>query len=346
MVTVRSVDAIKEITPFWASKFAAITSDPEARSLLLSELKWDAKTLEEATQLTALQFFKHFPLAGFLVERTKIDQLSRLPCVEHIHEFPDDYGLNYLRIVQRLHYVVEHNEGERISVVNMSLQAPDSYLFEEKEAMNVATRILTERGIVVVVAAGNFGPANNTLNRWSVAPWVIGVGASYADGKRLWERSSRGIPHDPLYHPTVVAPGVDVIGWRAPECIYPAVDAEGKYAVASGTSFATPQVSGIAARCWEFIDVLEKSDAVVEWKRIVESQLGLSTRPLTGSPEVVKRMIEDMAVSLSGYEIHEVGRGFVDNDIVTQYLSSFRLSNFVKVYAFKNGDTENAIPHT
>ncbi len=226
MVTVLSrwsQDAIKEITPFWASReFPAISSDPERRSLLLSDLKWDAKTLEEAIQLAALQSFKHFPLVGFLVERTKIDQLSRLPCVEHIHEIPDDYSLDYLRIVKGLHYVLEYNESEMhpgISVVNMSLQAPDSHLFEEKEAMNVATRILTERGIVVVIAAGNFGPENNSLNRWSVAPWVIGVGAGYADGKRLWERSSRGIPDDPLYHPTVVAPGVDVIGLRAPEGI-------------------------------------------------------------------------------------------------------------------------------
>lgn len=49
--------------------------------------------------------------------------------------------------------------------------------------MNVATRILAENGITVVVAAGNFGPANNTLNRWAVAPWAIGVGAAYADGQ-------------------------------------------------------------------------------------------------------------------------------------------------------------------
>jgi len=133
-------------------------------------------------------------------------------------------SLAYLNIIKGLHYVIEFNQSgkkQEINVVNMSLQPLELYPFQEKEAMNIATPLLTERGIVVVIATGNYGDrGNNTLNPWSVAPWAIGVGTTYRDGKRLWERSSKGVLGDPLYHPTVVAPAVDIVGWRSPErCI-------------------------------------------------------------------------------------------------------------------------------
>jgi hypothetical protein len=43
-----------------------------------------------------------------------------------------------------------------------------------------------------------------SLNPYSVAPWVIGVAAGTKDGK-LADFSSRGIEGDPLYHPTITA---------------------------------------------------------------------------------------------------------------------------------------------
>src|SRR2546427_12436924 len=79
------------------------------------------------------------------------------------------------------------------------------------------------RGITVVFAAGNAGPNQNTLNPYSVAPWVIGVAAGCklvtpdptnsaihcADqtGQNpapiLAAFSSRGIPNDPTHHPDI-----------------------------------------------------------------------------------------------------------------------------------------------
>ena len=43
-------------------------------------------------------------------------------------------------------------------------------------------------------------------------------------------------------------------------------------------------------------------------------------------------MIEDMAIEMPGYERHEVGAGFVNNDISARYFENFKLSNFIKVF--------------
>ena len=83
------------------------------------------------------------------------------------------------------------------------------YPYNANEPMNVATSRTVEKGVTLFVAAGNEGTLmkGNSLNPWSVAPWVIGVGATTADGSRLLNSSSRGSPDTPEQTPFVVAPG-------------------------------------------------------------------------------------------------------------------------------------------
>jgi subtilisin family serine protease len=108
-------------------------------------------------------------------------------------------------------------------VINMSFAGP----FDPAVGRALATA--HKKGIVLVAAAGNAGPKSPPLFP-AADPNVIAVTATDIDD-RLFPASNRG------RHIAVAAPGVDILA--------PAPD--GRYQVSSGTSFAAPQVSGIAA---------------------------------------------------------------------------------------------------
>ncbi len=351
LLTVRwplSLEAIKQIAPFWKfHEFVSLAKNPAAQAALREKFGWDGAMLAKAAELADLHFFKHFPVVAFLTDAQSVEALAKLPCVECAHSLPVDSGFDYFNILRGLHWIIEPEQEAKtpVSVVNMSLQTLGPCPFNEKEPMNVATRVLSERGIVVVVAAGNYGPDENTLSPWSAAPWVIGVGAATQDGAGLWEGSSRGVPGHPLLHPSVVAPGVDIVGARSPEGKFQAIDSEGLYAVATGTSFAAPAVSGIAALCLEFLGRLRGSGGMEAWRRQAKEQFGLETLPDSSTPLIVKRMLEDMARPVPGCKEHEAGKGFVDANAAQSYLDGFRLSNFIKVFGVERGGLQDAVPH-
>src|SRR5437667_8699368 len=72
-------------------------------------------------------------------------------------------------------YILDHQQAYNIKVVNNSWGT--SGPFDPKDPINKATKKVHDKGITVVFAAGNDGPDQNTLNPYSVAPWVIGVAA-------------------------------------------------------------------------------------------------------------------------------------------------------------------------
>ena len=66
-------------------------------------------------------------------------------------------------------------------------------------------------------------------------------------------------------------------------------------------SFATPQVSGIAARAIQFIrEGLAISSSTPEWRHRIESNFGGKVCPIVPSPDLIKRMIEHMAIEMPG----------------------------------------------
>jgi len=109
-----------------------------------------------------------------------------------------------------------------MNVANMSLGSP-----MPSETMERALRYAKARGVIVVAAAGNTG---GSVGYPGAYPEVICVSASDANDN-IAEFSSRG---DEV---KFIAPGVDVVSTQM----------GGDYVSFSGTSMATPHVTGLAA---------------------------------------------------------------------------------------------------
>lgn len=108
-------------------------------------------------------------------------------------------------------------------------------------------RALTGRGIIFVIAAGNSGPNPNTVGNPGSCPDAITVAALDKTGK-VASFSSRGGPKFPT-KPDVAAPGVLI--YSGTSNISPMASQQANagygYVAISGTSMATPHVSGLIA---------------------------------------------------------------------------------------------------
>ena len=106
----------------------------------------------------------------------------------------------------------------------------DNTLFRE------AVQAWRAAGIVPVFANGNYGPATGTVSAPACYPESIGVGATDADDVAA-DFSARGPSAIAGLKPLVSAPGVEIISSIPGD----------QYTIASGTSMATPHVSGVIA---------------------------------------------------------------------------------------------------
>lgn len=165
---------------------------------------------------------------------------------------------NLIYVLEGFDYLLANASSLGVRVVNCSFST--SANFDADDPVNVATKMLTDAGINVVFSAGNNGPGQGTMNPYAIAPWVISVGATDSTGK-LANFSGRGGFDNPLIHPTLVAPGVDVVSLRGSGVanVTGAAGLAGAdsqklttnelafYTTANGTSFSAPQVAGAIA---------------------------------------------------------------------------------------------------
>ena len=171
--------------------------------------------------------------------------------------------------------------------------------FDPADPVNLASYEAYKRGMVVLFAAGNDGPGEDTHNPYAQAPWVISVGAGEKDGV-LTSFSSRGkrgeqgdftMPDGTSWtyinEPTVVATGVDIVSTRTFTGALPPLEAQHDaetldpahvpfYTHMSGTSMATPHVAGIVALMLEAnpdLDPLEVKDILQRTATNMSSRL-------------------------------------------------------------------------
>lgn len=217
-------------------------------------------------------------------------------------------------VLQATDWLIENGARYNVQVVNCSWGSNGE--FDPADPVNEAMSALHDAGITVVFAAGNEGPAENTLNRRSVNPDVISVAASCkinvldptnsqsqcSDGRArvVANFSSRGIPGDALWHPDITAPGVRIVSTRGYVSAMTGLDAPSdvqscnigiqnlkNYTCASGTSMASPHIAGVAA--------------------LMEQASGGSI-----TPDQTLAVLRSTARPLAGYAEWEVGAGYAD----------------------------------
>jgi serine protease AprX len=191
--------------------------------------------------------------------------------------------------------------------------------YDPDDPLSILTRAAFDAGITVVFAAGNAGQAGaelNTASRQCTMPWVVCVGATTKPGQ-LVQFSSRGRPpmdrtavmpngvahsvpggnHDRgigqtfdigVFRPTVSAPGVNIEA----ACARASCGEPGAYTSLSGTSMATPHVSGVVAL-------------------MAAARLDASGSVDLGSATVID-ILEGTATPMPGWELWEAGAGQVD----------------------------------
>ena len=142
----------------------------------------------------------------------------------------------------------------KIRIVNISVGIGNMSCREKEKILQERIERLWDRGILVVCAAGNKGPANGSISSVGGSGKVITVGCH--DGeycrnnpKRCENYSGRGYASFPIRKPDLVAPGTDIISCNAAYRL--GSKKEPPYIAKSGTSMATPIVTGAAALAFQ-----------------------------------------------------------------------------------------------
>ncbi len=181
---------------------------------------------------------------------------------------------NVDHILKGLWWTGENAGKFGIRVVNISAGAKIG-LDEEKEARLLeAVDRLWDMGLVVVVSAGNYGPGEGTIAVPGTSRKVITVGALKEGGEPGC--SGTGPTRECVVKPDLVAPGYQIIS-----CNNVSPRAKKPYTVKSGSSMATPVVSGAAAvllskfpdmtnvelklKLWETCEKIEEKRAGTGW---------------------------------------------------------------------------------
>ncbi len=132
--------------------------------------------------------------------------------------------------------------AQHATIVNLSLGGPGSDQIDPLE--EAIDRLTRQTGTLFVVAAGN-EPGKARVNSPGTAESALTVGAVDSQ-ERLADFSSQGPGPNGAIKPDLTAPGVGIVAARS-SASEPAEPVGGSYTRMSGTSMATPHVTGTAA---------------------------------------------------------------------------------------------------
>ncbi len=158
-------------------------------------------------------------------------------------------------MLEGLKWILSIREKYRIRILNISVGIGNLDNAVKEKALQKQIEELWDSGIIVVCAAGNKGPKNGSVSAVGASRKVITVGCH--DGmfcknnpKRCETYSGRGKARDRMRKPDIVAPGTDIMSCDG-DCYRGNGSFQSAYIGKSGTSMATPIVSGAIARLLE-----------------------------------------------------------------------------------------------
>lgn len=160
-------------------------------------------------------------------------------------------------VLSGLKWIRENKEKYNIRIINISVGSFSRRGMSENSALVRGVNAAWDDGMVVVVAAGNNGPGRRTITTPGISRKVITVGCSDdhkeidVQGSKMVDYSGRGPTNACICKPDIVAPG---------SCIVSCANLPGKYQIKSGTSMATPLVSGAVALLLEKYPEMEPRD--------------------------------------------------------------------------------------
>jgi len=155
-------------------------------------------------------------------------------------------------VLKGIDWILKNMKKYNIKITNISVGSNKKDEGENNSKLVEGVNKLWDAGIVVCVAAGNNGPAPQSITTPGTSRKVITVGASDDSGvvevmgNVTSDYSGRGPTKECICKPDVVAPGSNVWSCRA---INKGIFQSSKamYEKKSGTSMSTPIVSGCAA---------------------------------------------------------------------------------------------------
>jgi serine protease AprX len=204
-------------------------------------------------------------------------------------------------LIAGVDWCIQQHEKYNIRILSLSLGSETNSSSLDDPLCQIVEQAWN-KGLVVVAAAGNNGPKEQSITTPGISPQIITVGAT--NTKRTAQReddqiatfSSRGPTPDGWIKPDIVAPGHEIISLRSKGSFldllmfYNRVGSH--YFSLSGTSMATPIVAGIVAL------LLEKKPEL--------------------TPDEVKDILLNHTYPLDEPE-HAAGKGLVD--AITAYQS-------------------------
>lgn len=158
-------------------------------------------------------------------------------------------------MLQGLRWILEMQEQYHIRILNISVGIGDLQDKEKERAIKDELERVYERGIIVICAAGNKGPKSGTISSLGTSRRFITVGCHDGDYYRGYpgrcdSYSGRGDALSTLRKPDIVAPGTNIVSCNV---FYSRNRGriQNAYVSKSGTSMATPIISGAAALALE-----------------------------------------------------------------------------------------------